>query len=599
MTLTRAAAYYRRSSDKQEASIARQRESVEAYARAHDYAIVAEYIDDAISGDATEQRAGFLRMREDAARGGFRVILCDDQDRFGRFDSLEGGYWIKPLRDARVSLVTVKDGPVNWDDFAGRLMYQIKQEGKHQFLHDLSRLTAAGQVRNAKRAYFNGGTVPYAFDRLLLDNRDRPVRRLRRGEKTDKPRGWHTVLIPVEDSQEIETARWLFRSFADRDVSARALANELNARGVPGPGSAERGRPTRWCRQTVLNVLENPNYVGDGTYGRVSQGKYCRVIGGEARPVVGVPKTKSGQPKKQVNAEGLIFNPECHEGIIDRELWDRVQKKLEARRRDGSFPHGEGYPLAGLVRCGHCGKKMHGCTNRTTCRKNPRIYRRYVCTSYNLSGPSTCGYHAVREDLLLPFLVRRLQADYLAPAKIDRLRERLLKKLEARRRPTADQAQRLRARLAEVDGQLKAATLNVVRAKDNLDLLNAALTELRHERDRLAAELGEADARKGQEADLAALVEEAVGKLRALAERLNDADPARLREVLSQMVKTIELYFEAVPKKRKVYHRLVKGVVKLRPQVDEARIGLRPACERNTSSMRLIPRPSRKGVMCQ
>src|SRR5262249_53955172 len=148
-------------------------------------------------------RAGFLRMREDAAHGDFRVILCWDQERFGRFDSLEAGFWIKPLRDARVSLVTVAEGPIDWNDFTGRMMYTLKQEGKHEFLRTLSPNPTAGKVRNAKLRYFNGGTVPYGFDRLLLNEKDEPVRRLCRGEKTDKPRGWHTVLIPVEDPAEI------------------------------------------------------------------------------------------------------------------------------------------------------------------------------------------------------------------------------------------------------------------------------------------------------------------------------------------------------------------------------------------------------------
>ena len=581
----RAAGYFRMSSDEQVASIPRQRESVEAYAAKHGYLIVREYMDEGISGDATELRNAFRRMRDDAGHGDFLVILCWDQDRFGRFDSLEAGFWIKPIRDAGVSLVTVTEGPIDWNDFTGRMMYTLKQEGKHQFLRDLSRNTSAGQVRNAKRAYFNGGTVPYGFDRLLIDNKDEPVRRLLRGEKTDKPHGWHTVLIPVENTEEIEIVRWLFRSFADRDVSCRTLANELNARGVPGPGSAERHRVTLWTRQTVGQVLENMNYVGDSEYGRSGQGKYSRVVDGETRPVSGIPKTKSGRPKKQINTAGVIFNSEAHEGIIDRELWDRVQKKLEVRRHDRTFPRGDAYPLAGLVVCGHCGKRMHGCTNRYKHRKNLNAYRRYVCTSYNLSGTSACGFHAIREDLLLPFLVRKLQEDYLTPERLVRLEAELRRRLEARRKGQAQpDTARLQGLLASVEEQLKQATLNVLRARHNLDLLNEALTGLRTERDRLEAELRAAEARREPNIDIDALVENAVKRFRVLGEGLADADPARLREVLRQMVVEIVLHFESIPKKTRVYHRLVQGVVTLRPQLDEERIGLCHGCESATTS---------------
>src|SRR5262249_32979526 len=96
-----AVAYYRMSDDKQEASIADQREAVKAYAAEHGYRIVREYKDEGISGDDTEKRLEFQRMLRDAKdRGDFAVVLCWDQDRFGRFDPLEAGYWVKPLRDA-------------------------------------------------------------------------------------------------------------------------------------------------------------------------------------------------------------------------------------------------------------------------------------------------------------------------------------------------------------------------------------------------------------------------------------------------------------------------------------------------------------------
>jgi len=87
------------------------------------FRLVREYVDDGISGDDTEHRVAFRRMVWDAAElKDFDVILCWDQDRFGRFDPLEAGYWIKPLRDQGVRLETVTEGKIGWDDFAGRII---------------------------------------------------------------------------------------------------------------------------------------------------------------------------------------------------------------------------------------------------------------------------------------------------------------------------------------------------------------------------------------------------------------------------------------------------------------------------------------------
>ena len=80
----RAVLYLRMSSDKQETSIDDQRAELLTYAEKHGYVIVGEYLDEAISGDDTERRTGFLQMREDTRSGRFDLVLCWDQDRFGR-----------------------------------------------------------------------------------------------------------------------------------------------------------------------------------------------------------------------------------------------------------------------------------------------------------------------------------------------------------------------------------------------------------------------------------------------------------------------------------------------------------------------------------
>jgi site-specific DNA recombinase len=582
---TRAVAYYRMSTDRQEASIPRQRDSVQAYAAVHNFEIVREYTDIGISGDATEKRAEFQRMRADGARGDFAAILCWDKDRFGRFDSIEQGYWVKPLRDAGVRLVTVTQGVIDWNSFGGRIVDAALAESKHEFLRSLGHNTAAGKVRNAKLNYFNGGTVPYGFDRMLLNEKDEPAQRLLRGERVAKPHGWHTVLVPVEDIDEIETVRWVFRSFADRDLSCRGLANEMNARGIPGPGSAEKRRKTPWGRQTILLMLANENYIGHSVYGRVNLEKFCRVRNGEAVPVAGIPKTKGGNPKKQVNKEGFIVNPNCHEGIIDRDLWDRVQAKLNARRQEKQYPRKTGYPLAGLVVCGHCGKRMHGCTNHCKNRSGRKAYRRYVCSSYNLNGSSSCGYHAIREEILLPFLCRKLRTDYLTPAKLEQLKKELRAQAAASRQSDPLKIERLRARLVQLDADVLKSAKNVLRAGNNLDLLNAALTDLRNEREQLARDLDAAERAAGASpTDIDGRIAAAIDALRDLQERLDAASPDQIREVLRQMVTKVELFFESVPKRKKTFHKVVRGVVRLRPQQDVTSIKERQACGRTRTS---------------
>ncbi len=109
-----AVGYLRRSTEKQEQSLTDQRTQIERYAADNGFRVVRWYQDDGISGDDTHKRAGFLEMHRAACNGrDFEAIIVWDQDRFGRFDSIEAGHWIHPLRNAGVRLVTVAEGPVN------------------------------------------------------------------------------------------------------------------------------------------------------------------------------------------------------------------------------------------------------------------------------------------------------------------------------------------------------------------------------------------------------------------------------------------------------------------------------------------------------
>jgi len=114
--------YLRMSDADQTTSIPAQRAELLKHARTRNYRVLREYLDEAISGDATERRTGFLKMREDATSGEFGIVLAWDQDRFGRFDPLDAGYWIYPFRRAGVRLETIAQGQIDWEDLTGQLV---------------------------------------------------------------------------------------------------------------------------------------------------------------------------------------------------------------------------------------------------------------------------------------------------------------------------------------------------------------------------------------------------------------------------------------------------------------------------------------------
>jgi site-specific DNA recombinase len=353
-----AVGYLRRSTSRQEKSLKDQRSEIERYAADNGYEIVRWYQDDAISGDATEKRTGFLSLHKAACNGrDFDVILVWDQDRFGRFNSLEAGYWIHPLMKAGVRLVTINEGPINWDDFTGRVMYSLKQEGKHQFLRDLSRNVTRGQITNAQKGHLCGQAAPYGFDRMLIDEAGQPRQRVHNGEQVAKPRSWHVTLIESDDPERIKTLKWLFRTYAEQDTGLRSLANELNNREVPGPNGG------LWHIGTVREILRNEAYVGDFVWAKRRIGKYHRVAAGEIKERSTAERKSDGEPLTKRNPEAeWIVHRDAHPALVDRKTFDRVQAKLAARKGQTGpkAKNGGGYILTGLVHCAHCGAKMYG-----------------------------------------------------------------------------------------------------------------------------------------------------------------------------------------------------------------------------------------------
>lgn len=567
--LVPAVAYLRRSTSRQEKSLDDQRTEIEQYAAANGYRIIRWFQDDGISGDATERRDGFLAFHKAACNGrDFDVVLVWDQDRFGRFDSMEAGYWIHPLRKAGVKLVSVTEGPINWDDFTGRVMYSLKQEGKHQFLRDLSRNVSRGQISNAQKGLLCGQAAPYGYDRMLIDESGTHKQQIRTGEKFAKSRGWRTTLVPSDDAAKVATLRWLFQTYADTDTGLRSLADKLNSRGVSGP----TGGP--WYAASIKAIFENRNYTGTFTWAKRREGKYHSVAAGHIRERdrSEVTLSPSGKPNAVDNPrEAWIVVEDAHEGIINKALFERVQAKLHDRRRDKSGQsyrshtrgNDDAYLLSGLVFCAHCGCKMHG---STLVAKGHR-YPKYSCSTYARSGKNNvngCGCHAAHQDTLVDVLVRKLQESVLSSGNLERLQKALRKQIDQRRAGSSKGSADLRKQLADLDREIDRAAENFLRAPaEVLDLVGKKLTALKRQREHVQDALRTAEA-AGKPMDVAGEVDAVVARLWRLGEEMATAEPARRREVFRLFVDRIELRFDQIKQGKKTICPLQSGEIHLR-----------------------------------
>ena len=531
-----AVAYIRMSSDRQEASPDQQRAEVAKLATRDGYKIVREYFDEGISGDATEKRKAFRQMIRDAEeKGDFTAILCWDQDRFGRFDSIEAGRWIYPLRQAGVWLVTVAQGAIDWNDFTGRVMYSIVQEGKHQFLVDLSRNVLRGRISAAKAGRLIV-TPPYGYDRLFTDPAGRESRRVPGGEKFHCPEGWSVRLVPTENPGEVENVRTLFHTFANTDCSIHALVQTLNHQGV----MPRRGKG--WSATALRYLLSNPVYVGQLVFGRRQSGKYHQVA--ESGDV--------GKPRGRAFREAPIVVDDAHEALVDRETFDRVQEKLASRRHGKAKPRYNGYILTGVLRCGHCGRPMSG---RSAGAGRDRRY--YTCPG---GKTGQCKGYTVRQDYLDAYILDQIEKRILNPLASEQIHRAIHR--QAKAKPGfQDPTEALRGQLAALDQKITKGAENLLLADaEHVSELSAMLAGWKRERAGLQNKLETLVVNaSGTTAEERAA--RAVRELDKIRKHFESANPVMVRAAVKSMVDDIRLWWE--PRGTR-YRRVARGALTFR-----------------------------------
>jgi site-specific DNA recombinase len=523
----RAVAYYRMSDDRQENSIERQRSQVEPYAARHGYAVVRDYTDEGIAGDEERRRKAFLAMLDDAKRKRFDVILCDDKDRFGRFDSITMGYYVKPLRDAGVRLETVAQGRVDWSSFAGRITDAVLQEAKKLESQANSRRVMTRLLLMARQGKYTGGPAPYGTRYV-----------------PDEIFGKRLV---AADPAHVRAVRSIF-DWYDRGRSLDAIAAELYARAVPSPTGQ-----SSWSRAALRKILRNRKYTGDATWNTQREGKYTDFCEGEVR--VHDRQTDGG-----ANAlSDWIIVPDVHEALIDRDLFERVQARLEDNRKHTTpVKNGGDWLLSGLLVCGRCGWRMLGQAD------GPRRY--YRCGRYAAHGRRGCVCKCIREADLVGCLVRKIQETFLNADNLARLRDELRRQAEAADSARPGELKGLRERLADLDVRIAAGNerLALIPA-DLLPDFAASLRAWKADRDRLAVEAARLEGRNDRR-EVEETLTAAAAWLSKLREAFEESEPCHVRAVLRELVSKVVLDFETTPGPKRDKTVCTGGTIYVREQ---------------------------------
>ncbi len=227
-----AAIYARFSSHNQkDESIEQQIAECKLYAKANSLNIVEVYADAAVSGK-TDNRTQFQRLKSDAKKGKFAVIIAYKSNRIAR--NMANALNFENDMDAlgiRVTYVKEEFGDNAAGRFALRMMMNMNQFYAENLAEDIMR----GMLDNAEKCKING-PIPYGY---YSDN------------------GYFAV-----NPEEADVVREIFHKAADGEHLID-IAESLNSRGIL---TRQKGK---WSGRSFQSILKNERYTGTYIFDKI------------------------------------------------------------------------------------------------------------------------------------------------------------------------------------------------------------------------------------------------------------------------------------------------------------------------------------------
>lgn len=297
------------------------------------------YADEGISGTNTKKRTDFNRMIEDCMAGKIDMILTKSISRFAR-NTVDCITYIRQLKEKNIALFFEKEN-INTLDGAGELLITILGSLAQEESRSLSTNTRWGVVRR-----FEKGQVYLNHTQFLGYTKNQE------GE---------LVIVP----EEAEIVRLIFRLYLE-GCSFEKIKKHLEENGI----KTVTGK-NKWHASTIGHMLSNEKYMGDA----LLQKSYTTDF-------INKTRVKNRGIVPQYYVEG------SHEGIIAKELWNRVQeekarranirKSTDKRAKTDNGKYSSKYALSNLIICGECGKPYRRATwtNYTEKRIVWRCYNR-------------------------------------------------------------------------------------------------------------------------------------------------------------------------------------------------------------------------------
>ena len=344
-------------------SVANQKRMLTKYAKENGFGNTRFYVDDGYTG-TNFNRPGFQQMLEDIEMGYVSTIIVKDMSRLGR-DYLQVGYYTDTyFPDRNIRFIAVNDC-VDSNDGENELA-PFRNVMNEMYARDISR-----KVRSSHRLRGNAGEPlsqpPYGYMK-----------------SPENKKKW---IVDAEAAQVVQDIFRMCLEGKGNETIARILQEQKvlipmaywQSKGLPRGGKKTQPNPYKWCKTSVSKILAQQEYCGDV----INFKTYSKSF-----------KNKARMPNPEEN--WAVFK-NVHEPIIDREVFEAVQKLIsKTKRRAPKKENSEKNMFCDLLYCADCGSKLWSHVN--TVNKNIQYFS---CSNYKTDTRGTCKTrHYIRADAI-------------------------------------------------------------------------------------------------------------------------------------------------------------------------------------------------------
>ncbi|AGC69112.1 recombinase [Thermoclostridium stercorarium subsp. stercorarium DSM 8532] len=314
-----------------------------------------------VSGETIASRPVVQELLSDVEQGFWKGVLVMEVERLARGDTIDQGIVAQTFKYSGTKIITptkIYDPNNEFDEEYFEFgLFMSRREYK-----TINRRLQRGRLQSVKEGKYVGNKPPYGYIRKKLPN--------------DK--GY--TLEPHPEQAEI--VKLIFDLYTGPNrIGVSKIVRKLNEMKIP----TITGGP--WIPSTVQGILRNPVYIGKIRWNSRPQRK--RMVNGQL--VKERPRAK----------DNIVIVDGIHEPLISVETWELAQKYLSEHKE---VPAPKRYqvknPLAGLVICGKCGRKM---IRRPYTNGQPDTLMCPVTACDNISS-----YLYVVEDMTLEALKKQL-----------------------------------------------------------------------------------------------------------------------------------------------------------------------------------------------